>query len=331
MKKIQTDFVVMDEAICERIQLMSIDDAEKLYTEVANSGKRIVNLLSLAESRTLHEADRQNVQKLIEREARKLERLHIMEGVAPQSFLQVQKHFRSMVRAANVLIQSLSGSGLAHRLEALRTQGIELLNGLYEHIKDLEAGADASVVPGGDRELAQQRDAFVKVFTDFAVIFRGSMALADMFSNDSAQLGGYNDIKAISHSLEREGQSNEPLSSALAYVDHYAAEAAPKASFFSRKQKGLTGQFKDAVLKAIQTKSPGFGKTVQVNQLIDFLMTKSINELTQVFNNFNNFVANDVDIDWLFSVTQNPRTLGSMFKSVFDALSGGQGFGVKAR
>lgn len=329
-KKIVKDFVTMDEAICSRVQLMSIDDAEKIYTEVANSAARIANLLSLNESKQIHESDRQNIQVMIEREARKLERLHIMEGIAPQSFLEVQKHFRSMVRAANVIIQWMNGSGLAHRMETLRTQGIEMLNDLYEHIKELE-GNDRAHLPGVDAhmskmdggDVAQKRDAFVKIFTDFAVTFRGTMALADIFADDAAALGGYNDIKAITHSLEREQQNSEPLSSALPYVDHYAAEAAPKASFFSRKPEGLTGQFKRAVAKAIQTKSPGFGKTVQIDQLTDYLMTKSMDQLIAIFGRFNNYVANDIDIDWLFSVTKNPRTLGSMFKGIWDAFSTG--------
>jgi hypothetical protein len=324
MKKNKSELVAMDEAVCARVHLMSSEDAERIYTEVANSSERIANLLSLAKSKQLFETDKQNVQTLIEREARKLERLHIMEGVAPQNFLEVQKHFRSMVRAASVVIDSLNGSGLAHRLDTLRTQGIEILNDLYEHIKDLEVGGgQAAGVPGGvDPNVAKQRDAFVKVFTDFAVIFRGTMAVADLFSNDSAQLGGYNDIASITHSLEREGQNDQPLAQALAHADHYSSGAVTK-NFFSRKQAGLTGQFKNAIAKAIQTKSPGFGKTVQVPQLVDFLMTKSMTELTAAFGRFNQFVANDIDIDWLFSVTQNPRTLGSLFKGIWDAFSGG--------
>lgn len=337
MKK---DFKLLDEALCTRVRLMSTDDSNALYEAIEASESKIINLMHLHRTSYLNESDVSVIRSKVLREARKIERLIILEGASAKDFFTIQKHFRSMVRAASVIGNWMKGSSLAHQIDSLKTEGIELLNSLYEHIKDLEGNED-SRLPGADKQAmkadpgtAGLRDRFMKVYTDFAVLFRGTMALADMFSDDPAQLGGYNDIKSVMASLEREQLMSDPLGDALTYADHTAAEVNPKKGFFGRfgsKRAGLTGTFKNAITKAISSSSPGFSRLVNVNELIDYLLTKSADQLMAVFGRFNDFVASDVDVDYLLSVTKNPRTLGAMFKSIFDAFGSSKPFNVRSR
>lgn len=324
-----------DESICTRVKLMSIDDANSLYEAMRESEQRIVRLMDLNRSKGLNESDVKIIRNQIVAEGRKLERLQIVEGVSSKNFFQVQQHFRSMVRAASVIGDSLGGS-LGGKMTALKTEGIELLNALYDDIKDLESNGGEDLGAGMgikvDRETAVLRDQFVKVFTDFAILFRGTMGLADMFSNDPASIGGYNEIQAITSSLEREQLMDDDLKQALAYADHTSAEINPKKGFFSRftKQEGLTGKFKSAVTKGMTANSPGFSKLVNVNEVIETMMVKSMRELLVIFKKFNQFVAADVDVNYLLSVTKNSNTLSSIFKTIFDAFGSTKG-GMRVR
>lgn len=336
----EKDFELLDEAFCSRVRLMSTDDANSLYEAMESSETKIAQLMHLHKTSHLNESDIKSIQKQVFAEVRKLERLCIVEGVSAKDFFTVQKHFRSMVRAASVIGDWMKDSVLGQKINSLKVEGIELLSSLYEHIKDLESN-EYSQLPGvdqhvmkGDSSVASMRDRFIKVYTDFAILFRGVMALADMFSDDPASIGGYNDMKSIMSSLEREQLMDEPMEQALAYADHTAAEVNPKKGFFGRfgaKRAGLTGTFSNAVTKAVSTASPGFGKLVNVEGLVHSLMKKSPQQLLAIFGRFNDFVAADVDVDYLLSVTKNPRTLGSMFKSVFDAFGSGKMGGIRGR
>jgi hypothetical protein len=210
-------------------------------------------------------------------------------------------------------------------MEALRTQGIELLNDLYEHIKDLESGEETPEDLLSDKATLQKRDQFVKVFADFATLFRGFMNVADIFSDDPVSVGGYSDMKDVFMSLERDDLMSDPLGYALAFYDHHANEVNPKKGFFGKfgaKTAGLTGKFKNAIAKAWSA-APGSGNFMGPDELTEYLMGKSADQLLAIFGRFNDFVANDVDVNWLLNVTKNPRTLGSMLKSVWDAFGGG--------
>jgi hypothetical protein len=324
------DFVEMDEAVCRRVRLMSPKDAENLYEAIEQSTEKLTSLLALATDR-ISESDLTLVQKEIFKEVRKLEKLTIVEAVSAKNFFEVQQHFRSMVRAANVIINWLKGSPAAQRMEALRTEGIELLNDLYEHIKDME-GNERSQLPGvdqqnlkGDPLTAQQRDRFVKVFADFASLFRGFMNVADLFSDDPVNVGGYSDMHDVLNTLYLENLIDLTLKDALEIYDGQVADVNPKKGFFGKfaaKKAGLTGKFKSSIAKAWAA-APGASKFATSDDLANYLTGKTGDQLQAIFQRFNDFVANDVDTNWLLSITKNPRTLGSMLKAVWDAFGSG--------
>lgn len=339
MAKNKRVFKPISEALCSHVKIMSVADSDAIYEQMEKSETKAKELLFLSHSSKINESDTNQAKKLAIKEAIKLERLLIAEGVSEKDFFAVQKHFRSMIRATNVISNWLKGSSLSSRLDQLKVEGIELLNELYDHIKELESGGETQIAgigkvsPGA--EVAAQRDRFIKVYTDFAVLFRGTIALGDMFSDDPASIGGYNDIKSIMSSLEREDLMGDPLDYALSYADQTSSEVNPKKGFFSKfssKRAGLTGMFKSAIANAVSGKSPGFAKLVDVNELTTYLMTKTMDQLLAIFGRFNDFVASDVDVDYLLSITKNPRSLGSLFKSIFDTFgSAGVGFGTKSR
>lgn len=317
----------IDETKLSRIRLMSVDDREALSESKLRLEKKLQKLMmSLTETRvTSH--DSSLLKREFLREARRLERLVILEGVSDKSFYELQKNFRSMVRAANVVVKWLPDSELSSKMEQLRTQGIELLNDLFEHIKNIEATGGKGMAPVG-RDLAQKRDQFVKVFTDFAIMFRGVMSIADLFSEDPATVGGYNELSDIFASLEREGLTSEPLGRALAVYDHDIAGSdidvptrKGPARLMGKRTQSLAKKCKSVLVKAIQSKTPGFSRLVDINNVVDTLMARSVDQLTAVFTRFNGFVAADVDVDYLLSVTKNPRSVSSVFKSLWDTLS----------
>lgn len=320
----QVDFAQFDKAVCERINLISSQDREQISELLERSQSRL-NLIvkNLTEAR-MDDESAKKLEKSMMREAQKLERLMILEGVTDKGFFELQSNFRSMVRAANVIVTWLKGTDVSARLEQLRTQGIELLNDLYEHIKTLEAGASmqkTGIKP--DKQIAAKRDQFVKVFTDFAILFRGIMAVADLFSEDPTAVSGLSDIRDAIVAVEREEMTDEPLGQALAFYDQQARDVGRGAKLFG-KTKGHVGRFKNAVAKAVMSKSPGFSKMVDVGALTDHILKKSLDQLMAIFGRFNDFVANDVDVSYLLKISQNPRTVGSLFKSVVDAFSSGQ-------
>lgn len=334
------DFVEVDEAVCRRVRLMSTEDSEALYEAIKRSEAKLQKLLSLS-SGQISEGDLTRVKSEIFREIRKLERLVIIEGVSAKNFFEVQQHFRSMVRAANVVINWLKGTPAAQRLEQLRTEGIELLNDLYEHIKDME-GNDRAQLPGVDQHnmkndqlTSQQRDRFVKVFADFASIFRGFMNVADLFSDDPVNVGGYTDMHDILNTLYLENLIDLTLKDALEIYDQQVSAVNPqKKGFFSKigskKSTGLAGKFKNAISKAWAS-APGANKFASADDLSNYLTSKTGDQLQAIFARFNDFVANDVDTNWLLSITKNPRTLGSMLKAVWDAFSSGSSGGPLGR
>lgn len=332
------DFVEMDEALCSRVRLMTAEDAENIYEAIEKSTEKLSTLLALTTDR-LSESDLTLAKREIFKEVRKLERLVILEAVSAKSFFEMQQHFRSMVRAANVAINWLKGSPAAQRMEALRTEGIELLNDLYEHIKDMESNEqsrdDATDKENlrGDPLTARQRDRFVKVFADFASLFRGFMNVADLFADDPANIGGYSDMRDVLMSLERDDLLDEPLANALSFYDSQVADINPRKGFlgkFGAKKAGLTGKFKQAVSRA-WTSAPNATKLASSDDLAQYLMSKTGDQLMAIFGRFNDFVANDVDTNWLLSITKNPRTLGSMLKAVWDAFGGASSGGPHGR
>jgi hypothetical protein len=332
------DFVEMDEALCRRVRLMSAEDAENIYEAIEKSTEKLTNLLALTTDR-ISESDLSIAKAEIFREVRKLERLVILEAVSAKNFYEVQQHFRSMVRAANVAINWLKGSPATQRMEALRTEGIELLNDLYEHIKDMEGNEqsrdDATDKQNlkGDPLTARQRDRFVKVFADFASLFRGFMNVADLFADDPVNVGGYTDMHDVLNTLYLENLRDLTLKDALEIYDGQVADVSPKKGFFGKfaaKKAGLTGKYKSAVAKA-WANAPGASKLATADDLSNYLMNKTGDQLMAIFGRFNDFVANDVDTNWLLSITKNPRTLGSMLKAVWDAFGQSSGPGRRIR
>lgn len=315
-------FPKLNEELCKKVKLVSESDFEKVVETKQKSEQKLSNLLCTLSEGKLTEADNKKLNVAILKEAQKLERLIVLEAVSDKSFLQTQSAFRSMVRAANIIVKWFHGSNLASKVEELRTQGIELLNNLYEDIKNLESGVDAN--KSGMKlspQLAKDRDAFMKVFTDFAIIFRGCMAIADLFTDES-----YNDMRGILDSLERDELSTLNLATALSRYDMSNSEL--KGRFndrVSKKGAGLFGQFHRLVAQTINEKSPGFQKYVSVDDVIASLLKKSSEQLQAYFAKFNQFVSADVDVSFLLNVSKNPRTIGSMFKSLWTAFGSGGG------
>lgn len=329
----------IDEALACKVKLISAADRETIAESVERSHNRLgLILASLNESR-IDEESLNHLHEEMHKEACKLERLMILEGTADKNFFEIQKNFRSMVRAANVLIKWFPKTMMSNKMSHLRTEGIALLSGLYEHIKQLEAGADQEAAGVAlDSEMAAQRDKFMKVFTDFAVLFRGMMSVADVFSEDPALVGGHSEIQGIFASLENDFMlTDEPLGKALAIYDEGSGKRNAMAGktgipdqkkglmgkLFGGKSGGLTAKFQHEIVKTIQTQSPGFSRIIPVQDVVNALMNRSLDQLRAYFSTFNSYVAADVDVNFLLNVSKNPRTIGSMFKSVWDSLSAG--------
>lgn len=314
-------------------RLISESDSEQIQETLERSQKRLSLIVKNLTEGRLDEDSQKKLENSMIKEAQKLERLMILEGISDKNFFELQKHFRSMVRSANVVATWLKGTDLSAKIGQLRTQGIELLNDLYDHIKTLEAGVDLKKtgVPL-DKELSKKRDEFVKVFTDFAVLFRGIMAIADLFSDDPTSVSGFTDVRDAIMAVEREDMTDEPFGQALSFYDTQARDVgasfginkgglAKKLGF--GKTTGHVGRVKNALTKAAMSKSPGFAKMVNVPELVNYLFEKSLDQLMAIFGRFNDFVSNDVNVDYLLKMTKNPTTIGGLFKSVIDTLSGG--------
>jgi len=313
----------IDEALCRQVRLISESDRVTICDLKDQTQNRLVFLLAKLNENVLQESDIKKINVRLLHEACKLEKLYILESVSDKDFFQVQKNFRSMVRASGVISNWLKGTEVADKMNMWKTEGIELLNGLYDHIKSLESGVDSKVMGKKlDKNMAKQRDRFIKLFTDFSILFRGIMGLSDMFSDEATSVGGYNDIKDIVASLEREELRSMPVGQALGFYDSHTGASMQK-NLLGKKKGGMLGRFKNTVAKAISSHSPGFGKIASIDNVVNALLTKSVDQLMAIFNRFNAFVGSDVDEHFLLDVSKNPRSLASMFKSVFDSLSTG--------
>lgn len=332
---------MINETLARKVKLVSAQDRETIAEGRERSQKRLGYIIAGLTETKIDQESVNRLQGEMIAEAMKLERLMILEGSADKNFFEIQKNFRSMVRAANVLIKWFPDSAMASKLSELRTQGIELLNGLYDHIKQMEAGADQEAAGVKlNKVMARQRDQFMRVFTDFAIIFRGMMSVADLFSEDPSRVGGYSDLKGIFAAFEADHElTDEPLVTACKIYDESKGKrnAAPGKTGIPDKRTGIMGKIlgpggggkggtaekiKRAIAQAIQSTSPGFNKVVGIQDVIQAIMTRSLDQLRAYFQLFNDYVAADVDVNFLLQVSKNPRTIGSLFKGVWDALSG---------
>lgn len=315
-------FPVINEDLCKKIKFISSTDADKICENRQKSTQKLSTLLFLMSEGKLTESDSAKINSQILREAQKLERLLVIEGVSDKNFYEVQKNFRSMVRAANIIVKWFVGSSLASKVETLRTQGIELLNDLYEDIKNVEAGVDVQKTGlKMSPEVSKSRDQFMKVFADFAIIFRGCMALADLFTGEDRS-----EMEGILSSLDRDELSSINLRSALVKYDFSNDSLKGHITKnLSKKGNGLFGQFQRIVTQTLAAKTPGFQKFVSIEEIIEVLMRKSVDQLRAYFERFNQFVAADVDVEFLLNVSKTPRTIGSMFKSLWTAFGSGGG------
>jgi hypothetical protein len=250
-------------------------------------------------------------------EARNLERCIIAEAVSDSTFMEAQRTFRSMMRASNVISKWLKGTDLAYSFETMRTEGIELLNDLAEDIKNVEAGISMKKMGIKlPKDVAERRNKFLKLFTNFAILFRGTMAIADLFADEPASVGGYSEMKGIINQLEMSGNSSKPLASVFK-----GGAQLVKGAFGGKKVVTLEPKFRTAIKNAASV-SPGFMKMVDVGNLATYLMTKSMDQLQALFGHFNDLAAN-VDESFVKKITM--QSIGSMFAKMFSAAQGGQG------
>jgi hypothetical protein len=251
-------------------------------------------------------------------EARNLERCVIAEAVADQTFLEAQKTFRSMLRASHIITNSLKGTELAYLFQTMRKDGIELLNDLYEDIKNLENGINMKKMGIKlPKDVAERRNKFMKLFTNFAILIRGTMAIADLFSSAPTSVSGYSAIKGIINQLERTGDTDK----SLVKVFKKGQELGMRGLFGGAKKISLEPKFRDAIKRAAST-SPGFVRMVDVDGLTGYLMNKSMDQLQAIFEKFNS-LAMDIDESFLKKITT--QSLGTMFLKLLSAGQGGAG------
>ncbi len=322
------------------IKLISESDKEFLSECVENSQKRLTFILA----KNLNESklDSANLNKLHEEmlsEAIKLERFTILESISSKDFYEVQKNFRSLMKSCQILIKWFPGTALSSKIDYLSESGIELLSDLYDHIKDLEVGSNQeSMGIKLDKSLSQKRDQFMKVYIDLTIVLRGMMAVADLFSEDTI---GYNEIKGMFHALEQDGLSSEPLESAFQSYDGTTgkrnalpgtstgiANDSKMGSFLSKyikkdflQQSKSIKKFQKIIAQTIMTASPGFNKIVPIQDVIELMLSRSVDQLKAYFQRFNDLIATDVDVNFLLQMSKNQHSVGSLFKGVWDALS----------
>lgn len=302
------------------LPVASYVDRENIAEAIRHSHSRLNGLLTTLNESRFSTSDNKKLQGSVLNEAVRLERLVILEAASTKDFMQLQATFRSMVRAASVVVKWFPGTELSTKVETMKTQGIELLNALYEHIKELETGSTHSKL---DKGLSAQRDQFLKVFTDFSLVFKGLMSIADIFANDD----GYTGMQDVIASLERDDLSSLPLGVAIQSYDMRGDETRNplRPGQAPRKIGGgfLAKKFDKAVLDAIGSKSPGFARLIAPQVVLQALRQKSSDQLIAYFTRFNDYVAQDVDTDYLMSLTKNSSSIGSIFKNVWDSFSSG--------
>jgi hypothetical protein len=252
-------------------------------------------------------------------EARNLERCIIAEAVSDSTFMEAQKTFRSMMQASNIISKWLKGTDLAYMFETMRKEGIEMLNDLYEDIKNLEGGVNLKKagikLP---KEVAERRNNFLKLFTKFAVLFRGTMSIADLFTDEPSSVGGYSEMKGIINQLEMSGNSDKPLVQVFKQGKQLTGM---RGLFGGNKVVSVEPKFR-AAIKAAASVSPGFMKMIDVDNLATYLMTKSMDQLQALFGRFNDLAMN-VDESFIKKITMS--SIGSMFAKMFSAAQGGAG------
>lgn len=194
------------------MRLFTIEDQNRLVEARRISEKRVLELANVLVTKQISESRGFDIGEALISEAYRLEKLTIIEGLSDQDFNKIQKNFRSLLKPADLLIQTFSGTELATKLNALRVETLELLNEMWEDVKNVEDGIK---LPVANKKISQARDKFAKSFSNFAILMKGSMALGDLFSGGRSSLGDYTTIKEISSSLDLDGLLSVPLKNAF--------------------------------------------------------------------------------------------------------------------
>lgn len=201
------------------MKLFNIEDQNRLSEARKETEQRVLHLAEILISGRVNESSGMDIGEELMAEAHKLERIIIIEAVSDQDFNTLQKNYRSMLRPIGSLVKNLAGTDLAAKLDAARTEGVEIMNDLYEDIKGVEGGENSTAgagIPEKKKELSQLRDKLAKNFTDVAILVKGAMALGDLFSDDPASLGGYTQMKEIISGLQTDDLLSVPLNQAFA-------------------------------------------------------------------------------------------------------------------
>ncbi len=207
------------------MKLFTIEDQNRLSEARYEAEQRVLKLAEILISGRVNESVGFDVGEQLLAEAHKLEKIIIVEALSDQDFNTLQKNFRSLLRPIGSLVKNLAGTDLASKLDAARITGTELLNDLYDDVKNVEAGVGGAGVPKS-KEMSVGRDKLAKCFADIAILTKGAMALGDLFSDDPASLGGYTAMKEITSSLERDDLLSVPLRQAfVAYAESVKANS----------------------------------------------------------------------------------------------------------
>jgi hypothetical protein len=313
-----------------QIRLTSPAELESLRIAMTESANRIGSLVE--KSKLVKEGVQHLVlERQIIDEAAHYERLMIMEAITDAGFHDMKKQFMSLLNAVGHVVNEFHGSDLADALDNLRSEGLELLNELMEYIVDL----DDRYAGKGDREtqlgpnLKKVRNAFVNVFTNLTVIMKGIIVLSTAIT----QSDGYNDIMGILASLKRAGASETSLLDALRKYDsslgvkQTVGQQKPGflAKLFGKAgPKGLLAKFKELIVGALNTKAPGFSKLVDTADLLNFMLRQmSVDRLIKTFQDLDNIVANEVNVEFLLKITQEPKGVWNALKTFFGDIGGG--------
>lgn len=195
------------------MKLFTIEDQNRLSEARKECEQKVLKLAETLISGRLSENAGLDIGEELMAEAHKLEKLSIVEAVSDQDFDTLQKNYRSLLRPIGSLVKNLAGTDLASKLDAARIEGVEIMNDLYDDIKNVEQGVSN---PVKNKELSALRDKLAKNFADTAILVKGAMALADLFGDDPASLGGYTQMKEIISSLQSDDLTSVPLKQAFA-------------------------------------------------------------------------------------------------------------------
>lgn len=254
-------------------------------------------------------------------EAVKLERLIILEAASSLSVQEMVDQLNGMLVALESLVPLSSAIGMQIDTVADRAKSLAI------EIEDLEG---AGLAREFRAKLAELREVFAKV----ASMVKGLVAVSDELH--AGKLGEI--LKPVlAWVTKRKKRTTSLLETLLEYdaeVGKVAGDVPMQQGFFGRmfkrsaprpEQTNTAEQFKNAFEQIIASKAPGFAKDAR--SFGADLMEAPIKLVFKAFQEFDNAVANNVDLDMLASMSK--QSFGSALKSFAGGFfGGGRGIGL---